>query len=162
MNQSIDLSGLKGLHLMNQPSWWPLAYGWWVILGALILAIIITLLIKRWWQSRPVVYALNEIKRIEKQDVSDLDFLHALSDLMKRVAILKFGRETISPLAEDKWQNFIIKTVPNLFSKPQAKVIAFSPYLTKLKAPIDRRVFISLVEQWIRKTLKNKNSLDNS
>lgn len=158
----VDLSGLRGLHLINEPSWWPLAYGWWIILGVLVLTVIIFWIIKRWWQSRPVIYAMNQIKQIQQKSSNDLESLHALSDLMKRVAIFKFGREIISPLTEEKWQNFIIKTVPNLFSKQQAKLIAFSPYLTELKAPVDRQEIINLVEQWIRKTLKNKNSLDNS
>ena len=76
--QQIDLTPLKGLHLMDQPSWWPLAYGWWVILAVLIVLCLAIFIVRKWWLSRPLVYARHEIKSIQTKNLTDLDFLHAL------------------------------------------------------------------------------------
>ena len=150
---NIDLTPLKDIHIMSEPSWWPLAYGWWLILFIIAVICIVYCCLHHWWNNRPIIYAQKELKRIEGLS-KDLDFLHASSDLMKRVAILVFGREKIAPLTEDKWQSFLLKSAPKIFTSHQAKLIAFSPYLTKLNTHIDRPVFSKLIRKWIQEILK--------
>ena len=150
---NIDLTPLKDLHIMAQPSWWPLAWGWWIIIAGLIFVILCWMIIRRWWHNRPVIYAQNELKKIATLS-TDLDFLHALSNLLKRVAILKFGREKIAPLTEEKWQDFLVKTAHDVFTKQQAKQIAFSTYLAKLANRIDRNLFVLQARKWIQQVLK--------
>ena len=159
MNTQIDLTPLKGLHMMEQPIWWPPAYGWWVVLLSVAFMLGFVFLLRRWWQNRPVVYAMHELQKIQKVP-KDIDYLRALSNLMKRVAILIYGREEIAPLTEDKWQQFLVKTVPHNFSEREAKQIALSPYVTVFKAAIKREKLERQTEKWIQVVLKNKNSLD--
>ena len=161
MNTQIDLTPLKGLHVMEQPTWWPPAYGWWVVLIGISVIGIILYVLYRWWQNRPIVYAMHELQKIQKIS-KDIEYLRALSNLMKRVAILKFSREEIAPLTEDKWQQFLIKSVPHNFAEREAKQIAFSPYVTGFKTSIKREKLEKQTMKWIRVILKNKNSLDKS
>ena len=159
MNAQIDLTPLKGLHVMEEPLWWPLAYGWWVVLASVIGAGVIFYILHKWWQNRPIVYAMHELQNIRKIP-EDIEFLKALSNLMKRVAILKFSREKIAPLTEDKWQCFLIKSVPGNFSEREAKQIALSPYVTSFKGSVKREKLEKQTAKWIQVVLKNKNSLD--
>ncbi|MBP5344399.1 MAG: DUF4381 domain-containing protein [Alphaproteobacteria bacterium] len=161
MNNQIDLTPLKGLHVMDQPSWWPLAYGWWIVFVGVVFAVILFFMLRKWWRARPVVYAMHELQKIQKIS-KDIEYLRALSNLMKRVAILRFGREEIAPLTEDKWQHFLLQVVPHTFSESEAKSIALSPYVDKVKTPIKREKLRAQTAKWIQAVLKNKNSLDKS
>ena len=159
MNQ-IDLSPLKGLHAMEQPSWWPLAYGWWVVAAGVIGILFVCWFVWKWWHNRPVVCALRELHQQVHNISEDLEFLRELSRLMKRVAILKCGREQIAPLDETQWQRFLVSSVKDCFSEKEAKLIACSPYMMKIKEHLDRSKMEQDTEKWIRFTLKNKNLLD--
>jgi len=158
--EQIDLTPLKGLHIMTQPSWWPPAYGWWVILGCVVVLGLGIYGLYKWWIRRPIVYALRELNIITNHAADDLEFLQAISLLMKRVAILKYGREEIAPLNEKGWQDCLVSTVRENFSVKDARLIACSPYVTKIKERLDRKKMETQAAKWISETLKNKNSLD--
>ena len=158
--EQIDLTPLKGLHVMAQPSWWPLAYGWWVVIVSVVVVLLLGYLLFKWWRNRPVVYAVRELHKFMHTFTDNLDFVQAISQLMKRVAILKYGREKIAPLNEVQWQHFLVATVQSCFAEKEAKMIACSPYVTKITDRLDREKLNQKTEKWICETLKKKNSLD--
>ena len=113
---SIDLSGLKGLHIPQQPDVFPFAYGWWIalIIGFLF-AVILFFLIVSFWQSRCNL-VLKELRQIKKvKDTRRL--LIELNDLAKRLAICKLGREKIALLYGQKWVDFLNSGKRKIFSQ---------------------------------------------
>ncbi len=149
MESQIDLTGLRPLHLPIRPDIWPLAWGWYVVLGTILLLAIIIIYKKR---TSPITYANREMKKIQK--VPPEKQLKLLSQLLKRVAMARYGRTAIAPLSESAWQEFLLASAPNLLTKDQAKELAYAIYNPTPKAP-DKQMF-STCQKWIEKVLKKK------
>jgi hypothetical protein len=84
-----------------QASHWPLALGYWLLIAALMLALIAGIF---WYRQRrthqkAMRYALVELKTI---DANEIQKAHAL---LKRVAIHYHGRETYAALSGQAWLN---------------------------------------------------------
>lgn len=146
----IDLSELKDIHPMIQPDFWPLAEGWYILCALLILIILIGFYIYHKYRNSPVVYAIKELEKIKKAPKEKQFKL--LSQLLKRVAMVKYPRNEVAPLIEEKWQEFILAAAPDIFSEQQAKSLAYAIYNPKNKVP-DQKLF-QLTRQWIKKVLK--------
>ncbi len=148
MNQ-VDLSNLKDIHLPVLPDFWPLATGWYV-LSAIILGIFLaTYLIWKWYQNQPLPYALKELEKVKKEKQIKL-----LSQLLKRVAMAKYGRKKVAPLDEDSWQEFLLSAAPNVFSVNQAHLLAYSIYTHK--KDVQEESLYKKSQQWIKIVLKSK------
>ena len=147
MNSGIDLTGLKGLHYPVAPSWWPLAWGWYVILG-IILLIALIIIYKR--SCSPLTYANREMKKIQKSAPEKQ--LKLLSQLLKRVAMARYGREAIAPLSEDAWQEFLLASAPKVLGEDEAHQLAYAIYNPNPDTP-DKNL-ISASQKWIEKVLK--------
>ena len=150
MNSEIDLTGLKGLHYPVAPDFLPLAWGWYVILGGILL---LTLIIIYKRTSSPLAYATREMKKIQKS--ASEKQLKLLSQLLKRVAMVRYGREAIAPLSEDAWQEFLLAAAPQVFAKEEAHQLAYAVYNPKPKTP-DKKLYAAS-QKWIEKVLKKKN-----
>lgn len=147
MNSGIDLTGLKGLHYPVTPNFWPLAWGWYVILG-IILLIALIIILKR--MRSPLTYANREMKKIQK--TSPEKQLKLLSQLLKRVAMARYGREAIAPLSEDAWQEFLLASAPKVLTDEQAHLLAYAIYNPNPKTP-DKKL-LSAAQKWIEIVLK--------
>ena len=158
MQPEIDLSGLKDLHLLTEPSLWPLAYGWWVLLASLIGLILLGIIVFIIWHNRPVVYAIRKVKKITQKEMDDITYIKKLSQLLRRVAIAADDRTAVAKLSDIKWQQFLMTRVPKTLSEEEAHLIAFAPYEMSLKNSIHRDVLTDHVCQWIKNVLKNKKS----
>ncbi len=158
MTPEIDLSGLRDLHLMTEPDFWPLATGWWILLGGLFAGVLLILLGYVLWRKRPAVYAARKVDKFTRFLSDDLAYLKELSTLLKRVAIAADGREKTAALTEDKWQNFLLHRATQTFTEKEAELIAFAPYLTELQTPLNRPLLATHTKLWIKKVFKNKKS----
>lgn len=158
MSADIDLSGLKDLHLLPEPSVWPLAIGWWLVLGGLLVILVGIVTFYICWHQRPVVYACRKARRIAQNCSDDLAYLKQISILLKRVAIATDGRQKIAPLSDEHWQEFLEKRVKGCLTKGEAHLIAFAPYEQKLSISFDKALLTQKVLQWIQKSFKNEKS----
>lgn len=147
MNSDIDLTGLRGLHHPIMPDWWPLAWGWYIVLGIILLLILIIVYKKR---NSPLSYANREMKKIQKAIPEKQ--LKLLSQLLKRVAMARYGREAIAPLSEDTWQEFLLAAAPNILTKEQAHLLAYAVYNPNPETA--EKKLISASQKWIEKVLK--------
>ena len=158
MQPEIDLSGLRDLHMLSQPNWWPLAYGWWIIIGVICATILLCLIIWAHWHQRPDVYAIRKLNKICKRETDDLLYIKKVSQLLRRVAIAADGRAHIAQLSDITWQDFLQNRVPNILSEEEAHLIAFAPYEASIQIPLNRSVLTDHLALWIKKVLKNKKS----
>lgn len=154
----IDLSGLRDIHLLNKPDFWPLAYGWWILLGLILLTFLLGIFLYRMWHNRPDRYAIRKINDLDATYQDDLLYLKAVSSLLKRVAILADGRKKIAVLSGDSWQHYLQNRVSDCLTKHEAYQIAFAPYLVNLKSPVQRSLLRQHLALWVKKVLKNKKS----
>ncbi len=133
MQNQIDLSGLKDVILPATPSFFPLAIGWWFVLGILYLCLVFGVLL---WLIRyfsPKSYALRELDTAYNDIPTTVAFAKAASTILKRVAILKYGTPAVAKLGSAKWAAFLSDKGQEFLSPEQANFIAFSTYLPQNK-----------------------------
>ncbi|QJE98832.1 DUF4381 domain-containing protein [Luteolibacter luteus] len=141
-----DPTSLDRLHDLVVPPpapWWPLAPGWWILLG-FIAALVLGWLLKsfiRWQKNR---YRREALAMLQDTPVA------GLSALVKRVALSAWPREEVADLTGPAWLRFLDRTGGmNLFvagaGKPLENV-AFDP-----AAKSDDKALRRAVKEWIVK-----------
>lgn len=115
--------------------WWPLAPGWWI--GAvllLLLLVLLTLLIRQLIRFPPGSWrkeadrALRRLRRAHRQQ-SAKETASQLSELLRRIAMARFGRQRQASLSGDEWLRWLQQSDPNRFDWPnRAKWLLRLPY----------------------------------
>lgn len=128
----IDLSGLKDIKIPVEPSWFPLASGWWFILVIFLFVCLLTssLALRAYFSAK--AYALRTLKNMKNAPISDIEFAKESSKLLKRIAILKFGANEVASLSDEKWAAFLLSNGQGL-NQAQATFIAFAAYVPSNK-----------------------------
>jgi hypothetical protein len=115
---SDQLRDIRGLDTI---SWWPLAPGWWIsTLMLLVTAVGLFLLIRHliryppgsWrWEAR---IALRDLWR-QRNQLTQKETAARLSELLRRIAIARFGREKTARISGTEWLAWLQQTDPNGF-----------------------------------------------
>lgn len=102
------LSQLAPAHAPPPVGWWPLAPGWWGLVFLLLAAMVCLLL---WYRSQPQRLrrsGLRELSKVESTAVGDAALAHALEHLVRRYAVVRYGREAVAGLSGNRWLEFAI------------------------------------------------------
>ena len=92
--------------------WWPLAPGWWGLMGLLLLSLALVM----WWRQRrqqPSVkrwqrVALRELAQLQATD-NDTTVARGLQQLLRRYAIARYGRDAVAALSGEAWIAFVVR-----------------------------------------------------
>ena len=153
---------IRDIHLPDAISWWPLAPGWWVLLALIILLVLLFWLTKQ--RKKP---SKNNLPSIHKEAMHELKsiylikdnrlFSQALSELLKRVAITKYGKK-VSGLTGERWLKFLdSKWHGNRFVKGKGRVLIDLPYRQNPES--DRKELVKIVKEWLDyQALKGRKS----
>ncbi|WP_460021147.1 DUF4381 domain-containing protein [Magnetospira thiophila] len=106
------LHRMQDIRGLDPVSVWPLALGWWLLLGGGVLAVVFVLYARRRYrhwlrllQEKWRADALRQLtaleKRIKRDDPKQLAV--ALSELLRRIAIARCGREACAGLQGEAW-----------------------------------------------------------
>ncbi|WP_318489153.1 DUF4381 domain-containing protein [Photobacterium leiognathi] len=100
---------LADIHLPAAPSYWPLAWGWWLALVIVIIVIIaLVVMFKRKKQSNAAQKeALNQLALITPEQG-----LSALNTLLKQAALSYYSRSVVAPLTGEAWLTFLDRQLP--------------------------------------------------
>lgn len=125
---NIDLSGLKEVKMPVEPSWFPLASGWWFLFVIFVFLCLLTssVALRSYFSAK--AYALRMLKVLKNASISDIEFAKEVSKLLKRVAILKFGANQVARLSDEKWAEFL-KAEGLGLTQEQATFIAYAAYV---------------------------------
>jgi len=110
-----DLANLADLALPPPPALWPLAIGVWIIVAALAaaLAIFVWRALKRHRADAYLRAASAELDRLAGAPPGDApDHAEAVSAVLKRAAIVAYGRERVAALTGAAWVGFLSDTGP--------------------------------------------------
>ncbi|MCK5876878.1 MAG: DUF4381 domain-containing protein [Candidatus Marithrix sp.] len=125
-------STLRDIRGLDSISWWPLASGWWILIGLIILlAIIIIYRLRRKqkgqsWQQM----ARKEWLQLRPLNSPAREQLNFLSILLRRIAVQKYGRETCAGLSGEKWLVWLTKNDPQGFDWSEVgKIMVKTPYM---------------------------------
>ena len=155
----VDLSGLKEIHLPIEPSWWPPALGWWLVLMGSIIFIMLLIGMFFYWYTTPKQYALRALKYYYKTDTGAILLARHMSALMKRISILEFPKSKVAKLTDDEWIDFLLEKTGNSFSEKQLQLLATATYMPEQSlTPNNLNDLYSAGKQAIQKLFERKKN----
>lgn len=156
------LQDLKDIRIPAVIENWPPAYGWWLLLSLIILGICLLCL---WFvKFRKVRIAKRQaIVALQQIDVSSLDNVSQLNQLLKRVAMSYFPNHNVQEMYGEKWTAFLASTLPSSKSKnfsESFELMQNELYQAHTIESILYARYSKSVESWIKSALPpNKNVL---
>ncbi len=149
------LSQLRDINGLDYISWWPLAPGWWILLG-LVFSIWLGVLFYRRYRAKKEARWQAQIKSL----FSDLRTIKStkekaatLSELLRRLAIRKYGRESCAGLEGDEWLRWLTQHDPKEFDwLMKGKILIEAPYMPDdtQQGEFDFEPLIKASEKWVK------------
>lgn len=163
MNPQDPLAQLKDIHLPEPVGWWPLAWGWWLLIALTLLGLG-ALLWKGYLRRRRQRYRREALTLLEhayrNYQLSEPDsatrrlYLQQVSQLLRRTALsaLPDARETdLAALSGTQWLRFLELSagLEPAFTGGPGHILAEGPYQPDPQVDID--ALHRLAQQWIRR-----------
>jgi hypothetical protein len=130
---------LHDIHELDPVSIWPLATGWWLMLVGIAMLILLFIGLRRWrpdWRhylprygwSRDAARELNTLRdRVGRGDVKTL--VARLSELLRRIAIARCGRDRCAGLHGEPWLAWLTDHDPDGFDwRARGRLLLELPY----------------------------------
>ncbi len=146
------LSGLRDVIYPPEPSWWPPAIGWWLML-ALVLALtaVSYQLLKILRQRSKTVKLMRRMESINLLDPHEASA--QLSILMRRIAITRYPRETVAGLTGYAWLEFLDRSGDtDQFTKGPGKWLVSAPYSNNDGFEVES--LVQVCQNWMKKAMK--------
>ncbi len=111
LQNQIDLSGLRDIHLPVRPPSFPWAWGYWAVGLSFLAVVLIIVYVYVMWLNSKRKYALRLLSFYYRTQGRELmRFCASASSLLKRVALDRYGQKTAAPLFGEDWAVFLEKT----------------------------------------------------
>lgn len=149
-----DLANLADLALPPPVSFWPPAIGIWILAAAASAALLVfsCRALRRYRANTYLREAISELDALSLASGTDEPATaEAVSSILKRVAFVRYGRETVAALTGADWTGFIARTAPQ-----GASTDAIAEHLGCFLArespatPPDHRLLFAQVRVWLR------------
>jgi len=161
MTPTDPLAELRRLHLPEPIGFWPPALGWWALAGFVVVAVVVAAFVVVRRRRSLGRHALREVSRVASAGADVQDTAAALSELMRRVAIQRFGAERVAALHGEEWQWFLVDSGPprrrRAIDADAGRLLALAAYAppktVELRCEgftLDRDEFVDAVRRWIR------------
>jgi Domain of unknown function (DUF4381) len=151
------LSQLRDIRGLDPVSWWPPAPGWWLIPGILIVAAVIVLIVRRRNLAREaslqaeINRTLNELRINKNNSLKQKAAL--LSELLRRLAIARYGRIECAGLQGRNWLRWLTNNDPGGFSwDKNGAILIEAPYMPEDGATAVRNWddLLDAAERWVK------------
>ena len=152
-NAPDPLQELRDVHLPDPISWWPPAFGWWMLLLLVFIAVGLVIWVRAYrLRTQPRRLALAQLQEVKQQFATHSDeqqTITRLSDLLRRVAIAVFPRSHVAGLSGKSWLQFLDRTGHTTqFSDGPGQILLSGPYQPHgTTAAAD---LIPVIERWIQ------------
>lgn len=154
---------LRDIHLPADLAWWPLAPGWWVLLGLLIAITLSVIFIYRYWQGRKLLRAasleLNRIKTSYTQQADDRLLVQEVSIWLRRVCLSCYPRAEVAGLTGESWLAFLDQQLARdkhaqRFNSDTGQVLIRGPYQQATRVNADG--LLALCQHWLKYLPRNR------
>lgn len=150
------LDSLRDLHLPSAPGLWPLAPGWWLVGGA-VLVLVAVVLWRRHLRRRPLRAALGELAALSaahRRDHDAVALARGLSRLLRAYAVHRFPHAAIAGAIGPDWLGFLdAHGGGGAFSAGSGVVLETLPYraapATLPESVPDPAALVALVRRWL-------------
>lgn len=99
-----SLANLRELAVPPPVSWWPLAIGWWIVLGAI--AVATTVVLHRAWRA----WRANAYRRAALRELDSATNVSEIAAILKRVALAAYPRTDVAALSGIAWADWLGRT----------------------------------------------------
>ena len=147
-----NLPNLRDIHIPDGVSAFPPAYGWWVMLLALLLMGGVYQFIKIYRHRSKKLYALRLLNNIRYDNV--VENAKAMSELLRRICVLKYPQA--STIFGQKWIDFLNAHNSKTLDAKTSDLLVDAPYMpfstTKYNMD-DAESLRRFCQQWIGENL---------
>ena len=153
--QTDPLANLRDIHIPGAIDPWPPAIGWWLIAAAALIAISYGIyLVFKWWKSNQYRReGIRALKYLLDNHVSEKQYLGDYSDLLKRIALSAYARESVANLTGEAWVSFLDRsTGTQEFSMGEGQILIQGNYELNPSVDVDKLHRLGLY--WIKKHRK--------
>lgn len=150
--ENILLSDLKDIRGLDDVSMFPLALGWWLLIGVVILIILGLLLrkvknffYKRTWKHN-IRKELNNIN-VKLTEDNIKESIAEITEILKRIAIDLYGRGEVAALHGDDWLEWLeIRNSSNFNWKKNRDLLVSVPYMQNYKIKVKEKEVRELIK----------------
>jgi hypothetical protein len=140
-------------------SFWPLAWGWWVIIALFVVAFIVSgAFAYRYAQQRKIKWqALKALKQIKVTDENSSERAH---NILRAVCLAYYPADNVGALSGKAWHSFLINKVSDSrITDPilQLEQSLYREHKTKNELPLNA---LRALENWIEKAIPPKGASD--
>ena len=145
---------LRDIHLPDPISWWPLALGWWLLIGLVIVLIVLSAIaIKKVLKQTLKKQAIKHLKHIEDSFQSSEDGLKCVADLsvlVRRVVLSQKGFEKSAGVIGEAWLKLLDTPLkaPE-FSQGVGQLLVNGPYQSQVESH-EVAELIRLCRKWVQ------------
>ncbi|MCG6900054.1 MAG: DUF4381 domain-containing protein [Gammaproteobacteria bacterium] len=149
---------LRDIHGLDTIPWWPLATGWWYLVGLVVL-LLLSFGIRYWliynagwlgWRGD----ARRQLRQLKKALASEDAHTVAgrLSELLRRIAMVRSGRQEAAGLTGDIWLQWLAEHDNTSFDwERHGQILLTAPYMPPTMS-IERKQLLTLIRaatRWI-------------
>ncbi len=120
-----NLPDLRDIHIPDGVSIFPPAYGWWLMLLALLILALSYNFFKQYRYRSQKLYALRLLNNIRQDSV--IDTAKEISELLRRICIAKYPQAVV--LFGRKWIDFLNAHCSKTLDAKTADLLVNAPYI---------------------------------
>jgi hypothetical protein len=140
---------LRDIHLPSEIGWWPVALGWLLLLGLMVLVAIAVWLFLV-YRRRRRLRRLALLRLSELSALPEGQLVRSLSRLLRQAAISHFPHNETAGLCGDDWLEFLDRPfVDKPFATGIGRRLIDAPY--RQDVTLDRAALIALCQRWLKK-----------
>ncbi len=147
-----NLPELRDIHLPSGDiSFFPPAYGWWVLAGALSAAVLLTWLARFLLRRSKKRYALKLLAAARRPDLTSAV---RMSEILRRICVYKY--KTAAALFGMEWIEFLNRHTKEKISGKTARLLLDAPYINANSQVYDDKDVAELYrfcQRWIGENL---------
>jgi len=142
------LDALKDIHLPAAASWWPLAWGYWLLLVLILIGV--ALLARRYYQlrmRRAAMSAFDALVADFEQHQDNMRLAQDITVLIRRTLLSINPREEVARLTGQEWVDVVKQTRPEIELK-EATLTTLTASVYQSTAQIDAEALIADCKTW--------------
>ncbi|WP_454784912.1 DUF4381 domain-containing protein [Legionella sp. WA2024007413] len=147
------LAQLKDIHLPPPIGWWPMAPGWYILIGlSLFLAMILAYVIYKKHLNalakKQALLLLNNYQHQYDQEQNGAETSAHISQLLRRVALVYYPREQVASLHGEEWLKFLNETSKDVDFYLVKDLLLDAPF--KTQEIMDLKPLFNAAQLWIK------------
>lgn len=145
------LNQLRDIHLPPAIPFWPLAWGWYVLLAIGITAIVFGIFSYRRYKHNSLGkrFALQKLQQLKQQNLTPAQLLEQIDILLKRISFAYYPKNPCADLYGEEWVTYLNqKTKHAKFPSHYNQI--FSQHLYQGSSRYNQDELLTLTKAWIK------------